>query len=48
MVSTRMPAGEFSRVSVIGAGAWGTALAKVLGEKGYPVRLWSRRDEHAH
>ncbi|HEX7669140.1 MAG TPA: 2-dehydropantoate 2-reductase N-terminal domain-containing protein, partial [Polyangiaceae bacterium] len=42
-----MPAGDFSRVSVIGAGAWGTALAKVLGEKGYPVRLWTRRDEHA-
>jgi glycerol-3-phosphate dehydrogenase (NAD(P)+) len=35
------------RVAVIGAGAWGTALAKVLGEKGYPVRLWSRREEHA-
>src|SRR5690349_8528334 len=34
-------------VAVIGAGAWGTALAKVLGDKGYPVRLWTRHPEHA-
>lgn len=35
------------KVSVLGAGAWGTALAKVLGDKGYPVSLWTRREEHA-
>jgi glycerol-3-phosphate dehydrogenase (NAD(P)+) len=35
------------QVAVIGAGAWGTALAKVLGDKGFSVRLWSRRDDHA-
>jgi glycerol-3-phosphate dehydrogenase (NAD(P)+) len=35
------------RVSVIGAGAWGTALAKVLADKGYGVRLWTRHAEHA-
>jgi len=35
------------QVAVIGAGAWGTALAKVLGDKGYPVRLWTRQEEHA-
>jgi len=35
------------QMAVIGAGAWGTALAKVLGDKGFPVRLWTRREEHA-
>ncbi len=29
------------KVGVIGAGAFGTALAKILGEKGLPVTLWS-------
>jgi glycerol-3-phosphate dehydrogenase (NAD(P)+) len=28
------------RIGVIGAGSWGTALAKLLAEKGYPVWLW--------
>lgn len=27
-------------VGVLGAGSWGTALAKVLADKGYRVRLW--------
>ncbi len=27
-------------ISVIGAGAWGTALANLLGKKGYDVMLW--------
>jgi glycerol-3-phosphate dehydrogenase (NAD(P)+) len=35
------------QVAVIGAGAWGTALAKVLGDKGNRVRLWARREDHA-
>lgn len=30
-----------SRATVIGAGSWGTALAKVLAEKGHDVRMWS-------
>lgn len=29
------------RAAVIGAGSWGTALAKVLGDKGHSVGLWS-------
>jgi glycerol-3-phosphate dehydrogenase (NAD(P)+) len=35
-----------SRVSILGAGAWGTALAIVLGRKGvHEVRLWARENE---
>ncbi len=30
------------RAAVIGAGSWGTALAKVLADKGYVTRLWGR------
>lgn len=33
--------------AVMGAGAWGTALAKVLADAGADVRLWSRRPEVA-
>ncbi|HEY1801766.1 MAG TPA: NAD(P)H-dependent glycerol-3-phosphate dehydrogenase [Terriglobales bacterium] len=35
-----------SRISILGAGAWGTALAIVLGRKGiHEVRLWAREKE---
>jgi glycerol-3-phosphate dehydrogenase (NAD(P)+) len=34
-------------VAVIGAGAWGTALAHHLGSHGADVRLWARRAELA-
>jgi len=34
-------------VAVMGAGAWGTALAKVLADAGSDVTLWSRRAEVA-
>jgi glycerol-3-phosphate dehydrogenase (NAD(P)+) len=34
-------------VAVVGAGSWGTALAKVLAGKGLPVTLWARSAEHA-
>ncbi|MDP3277854.1 MAG: NAD(P)H-dependent glycerol-3-phosphate dehydrogenase [Deltaproteobacteria bacterium] len=35
------------KITVLGAGSWGTALAKVLGDKGHQVHLWSRRAEQA-
>jgi glycerol-3-phosphate dehydrogenase (NAD(P)+) len=35
------------RVSVLGAGAWGTVIAWLLANNGHAVRLWSRRREHA-
>ena len=35
-----------AEVAVIGAGSWGTALAKVLGDKGHAVTLWGRSPEH--
>ncbi len=33
------------RISVIGAGGWGTALAKLLAESGHNVRLWAFEPE---
>jgi glycerol-3-phosphate dehydrogenase (NAD(P)+) len=35
------------KAAVLGAGAWGTALAKLLAEKGADVSLWARRPELA-
>ena len=37
---------EIDRTAVIGAGSWGTALAKLLGDKGERVSLWGRDQEH--
>jgi glycerol-3-phosphate dehydrogenase (NAD(P)+) len=34
------------RIAVIGAGSWGTALTKPLGELGHTVALWAHRQEH--
>lgn len=34
-------------IAVLGAGAWGTALALLASSKGVPVYLWARRPEHA-
>ncbi len=35
------------RIAVVGAGAWGTALAAHLARGGHDVRLWARRPEAA-
>lgn len=35
------------RVTVLGSGSWGTALAAHLAAQNYPTRLWSRRAEQA-
>lgn len=36
---------ERENVAVIGAGSWGTTLAKILGDNGVSVSLWARRQE---
>src|SRR5271163_359627 len=40
-------AGRAGGVAVMGAGAWGTALAKVLADAGGEVTLWARRSDVA-
>ncbi|HER62881.1 MAG TPA: NAD(P)-dependent glycerol-3-phosphate dehydrogenase [Desulfobacteraceae bacterium] len=37
---------RINRVAVIGAGSWGTSLAKLLGDKGVGVRLWAHKSDH--
>ena len=39
------PAEPFSSLSVIGAGAWGTALAVMAAAENRPVRLWAREPD---
>ncbi|WP_171988046.1 NAD(P)H-dependent glycerol-3-phosphate dehydrogenase [Hyphomicrobium sp. NDB2Meth4] len=49
-IRPKRPIGEGAdvrRVAVLGAGAWGTALAIALARQGLEVRLWSRRADHA-
>ncbi|MGI9952864.1 NAD(P)H-dependent glycerol-3-phosphate dehydrogenase [Moorellaceae bacterium AZ2] len=36
------------KITVLGAGSWGTALAVLLARKGFQVILWARRAELAH
>ncbi|HBP88334.1 MAG TPA: NAD(P)H-dependent glycerol-3-phosphate dehydrogenase [Nitrospirales bacterium] len=38
---------SFRVLSVIGAGAWGTALAHLLATKGFSIRLWAHEPEVA-
>lgn len=38
---------EHFRIGVLGAGSWGTALAALLADKGYPVTLWAYEPEVA-
>ncbi len=35
------------KVAVLGAGSWGTALAKHVADQGHPVTMWARREEQA-
>lgn len=37
-----MGATDFSSIAVIGAGAWGAALAHLVARNGLPTRLWAR------
>jgi len=37
---------KIKQTAIIGAGSWGTALAKLLGDKGERVLLWGRHPEH--
>ena len=39
-----MAAGK-EKIAVLGAGSWGTALARLLAQKDYQVQLWARRPE---
>ncbi len=36
---------ELRTIAVVNAGGWGTALAVMLANRGYDVRLWARRSE---
>ena len=42
-----LPAGESCKVAVLGAGAWGTALAIHLARVGHKVRLWAHTEVSA-
>jgi glycerol-3-phosphate dehydrogenase (NAD(P)+) len=35
------------KVAVLGAGSWGTALAKHVADQGHQVTMWARREEQA-
>ncbi len=43
-----MSSRSINRISVIGAGSWGTALARVLALKGFKVLLWAYEQEVVH
>lgn len=35
------------KVTVLGAGSWGTALATVLADNGHDTLIWSHREDQA-
>jgi glycerol-3-phosphate dehydrogenase (NAD(P)+) len=37
-----------SNVGIIGAGAWGTAVAKVIADKGHNVAIWGHEEQTAN
>src|SRR5215470_5977699 len=39
---------DVQRITVLGAGSWGTAFAKVLADAGRDVTVWARRPAVAH
>ena len=34
------------KITILGAGSWGTALAILLANKNYDVKMWLRNEEH--
>ncbi|WP_425071253.1 NAD(P)H-dependent glycerol-3-phosphate dehydrogenase [Sagittula sp. S175] len=45
--TAQTPASPYTRVAVLGAGSWGTALATVIARNGHDVALWARRPDQA-
>lgn len=37
---------SFENVGIVGAGSWGTALAVLLHENGFPITIWGHNEEH--
>ena len=47
LVCSQSAAGSLSmKISVLGAGSWGTALAIVLSNNGHDVTLWEYKTEY--
>ena len=35
---------DFKNISIVGAGAWGTALAEVMSRRGHQINLWAKEN----